>query len=269
MTQETFRLTWSLRSLPASSSAVTGQTGMSRSISPPWLRRVGRRVAVSLAVVVGCFSPASAAPPDLATVLAKMDVAASDWKGMRASLEWVRYIALVDDRSVEYGKIAVRRERGGGASMLISFEEPNVYFLSVKGTKVEIYKPKIKTVEEYDLSDSRDKMENALLLGFGTSGSYLNQHYDIKLVGPETVNEQSVMHLDLQPKDPQAEMNNQRIEMWVSTEIWQPVQQKIYDRSPGDYRLYSYSEVALNPSLTADDFKLRLARGTKRVRPQR
>ena len=231
-------------------------------------RRCGRATAV-LAVALGFSGPISAAPPDLATVLTEMDTAAAAWKGMRARLEWVRYMALVDDRSVESGKIAVRRAADGSASMLISFEEPNVYFLSVKAAKVEIYKPKIKTVEEYDVSDSKNKMENALLLGFGTSGSYLDQHYDIEMVGAGTVNDQPVVQLDLQPKDPQAELHNQRIEMWISTEIWQPVQQKIHDLSPGDYRLFSYSEIALNPSLTAEDFKLRLARGTKRVHPQR
>lgn len=231
-------------------------------------RRGSLAVAVS-ALVLGCFAPAAAAGPDLATVLTNMDAAASGWKGMRASLEWVRYMALVDDSSVEEGNIVVRRTADGSAAMLISFEEPNVYFLSVQGTRVEIYKPKIKTVEEYDVSDSKAKVENALLLGFGTSGSYLGQHYNIELLGPAAVKGQSVVHLDLQPKDPQAELNSQRIEMWVSTDIWQPVQQKIYDRNPGDYRLYSYSEVVLNPALTAEDFKLRLARGTKRVHPQR
>lgn len=242
---------------------------MPRSDLFPSTRRRGRIAAAVSALILGCLAPASATVPDLTTVLAEMDAAASGWTGMRANLEWVRYMALVDDRSVERGEIVVRRTADGGASMLISFEEPNVYFLSVQGTRVEIYKPKIKTVEEYDVSDSKAKMENALLLGFGTSGSYLGQHYDIKLLGPATVNGQSVVHLDLQPKDPQAELNSQRIEMWVSTDIWQPVQQKIYDRSPGDYRLYSYSEVILNPSLTAQDFKLRLGRGTKRVHPQR
>ena len=231
-------------------------------------RRGGLAAAVT-ALALGFAGPVPAALPDLATVLARMDAAASAWKGMRANLEWVRYMALVDDRSVETGKIAVRRTADGSASMLISFEEPNVYFLSVKGSRVEIYKPKIKTVEEYDVSDSKAKMENALLLGFGTAGSYLGQHYDIDLMGAEAVKGQSAVHLDLRPKDPQAELNSQRIEMWVSTDTWQPIQQKIYDRSPGDYRLYSYSEVVLNPSLTADDFKLRLARGTKRVHPQR
>lgn len=237
-------------------------------LSTSTCRRSGLGAAVS-ALVLGCFAPAAAAAPDLATVLTNMDAAASGWKGMRASLEWVRYMALVDDRSVEEGKIVVRRTADGSAAMLISFEDPNVYFLSVQGTRVEIYKPKIKTVEEYDVSDSKAKVENALLLGFGTSGSYLGQHYDIKLLGPAAVKGESVVHLDLQPKDPQAELNSQRIEMWVSTDIWQPVQQKIYDRNPGDYRLYSYSEVVLNPALTAEDFRLRLARGTKRVHPQR
>lgn len=232
-------------------------------------RRRGSLAAAVSALVLGCFAPAAAAAPDLATVLTNMDAAASGWKGMRASLEWVRYMALVDDRSVEEGNIVVRRTADGSAAMLISFEEPNVYFLSVQGTRVEIYKPKIKTVEEYDVSDSKAKVENALLLGFGTSGSYLGQHYNIELLGPAAVKGQSVVHLDLQPKDPHAELNSQRIEMWVSTDIWQPVQQKIYDRNPGDYRLYSYSEVVLNPALTAEDFKLRLARGTKRVHPQR
>lgn len=237
-------------------------------LSSSTCRRGSLAAAVS-ALVLGCIAPVAAAAPDLATVLTNMDAAASGWKGMRASLQWVRYMALVDDRSVEEGKIVVRRTVDGSAAMLISFEEPNVYFLSVQGTRVEIYKPKIKTVEEYDVSDSKAKVENALLLGFGTSGSYLGQHYDIKLLGPSAVKGQPVVHLDLQPKDPQAELNSQRIEMWVSTDTWQPVQQKIYDRNPGDYRLYSYSEVILNPALTAEDFKLRLARGTKRVHPQR
>ena len=242
---------------------------MPHSVSSSRNCRWDRHAVAVLAVALGFFGPISAATPDLATVLAEMDTAAAGWEGMRAKLEWVRYMALVDDRSIESGKIAVRREADGGASMLISFEEPNVYFLSVKAAKVEIYKPKIKTVEEYDVSDSKAKMENALLMGFGTSGSYLDQHYDIELAGAATLNGQPVVHLDLQPKDPQAELNNQHIEMWVSTELWQPVQQKIHDLSPGDYRLFSYSEIALNPSLTADDFKLRLARGTKRVHPQR
>ena len=212
-------------------------------------------------------SPGQAA--ELDDVLRRMDLAAEAWTGMRADVEWTRFMSLVGDRSSEHGRIAVRRERSGDISMLISFDRPNVYFLSVNGTKVEIYKPRIKTVEEYDLRDSREKLENALLLGFGISGSYLSEHFDITLSAPQSLGGNEVYHLDLQPKNPESPVNNQRIEMWVSAEHWQPVRQKVHDRLTDDYRAYSYSGVEVNPSLSDSDFKLRLARGTKRVRPQR
>ena len=131
------------------------------------------------------------------------------------------------------------------------------------------YKPKIKTVEEYNLSKSRKKLESALLLGFGTAGKYLLEHYDISVVGDEQIAGHSSIKLDLQPQDSKAEMNNRHLEMWISTTNWQVVQQKVYDISPGDYRLYSYSDIEINPSFKISEFKFNLLSGTKRVHPQR
>lgn len=230
------------------------------------------RQATRAAPVVALLMAASAWPSaaaDLDGLLRSMDSAAAAWRGMRADVEWSRYMSLVDDRTSEFGRIVVRRDRSGGVSMLISFERPNAYFLSVKGAKVEIYKPKTKTVEEYDLSDSRAKLENALLLGFGISGAYLGRHFDIKVVGGEDIGGYETLHIDLQPKAPDAELNNQRIEMWISTTHWQPVRQKVHDRLTDDYRAYSYSRMEVNPALRDGEFRLRLARGTRRVRPQR
>ena len=233
----------------------------------------GYRCALRLAglLIAGIsFVPAGLpAPPDLDAVLASMDAAASKWTGLRAQFERVRYMSLVDDRSAEFGKIAVRRSSKGSVWMLMSFERPNTYYLSVQGTRAELYKPKIKTVEEYDLSGSQAQLENALLLGFGTAGSYLRQHYDITLAGDDDVTGHASVRLELQPKDPNGKLNNQRLEMWISATHWQPVRLKIYGRSSDDYQLQSYSEVEINPPFKASDFKLRLARGTSRVYPQR
>lgn len=153
--------------------------------------------------------------------------------------------------------------------MLIEFQEPTPYYLSVRGAKVEIYKPRIKTVEQYDAGKSRDKLENALLLGFGTRGSYLGRHYDMRLAGNEPVDGHPAVKVELQPKDSKSELNNSRIDMWISTRLWQPVSQTVYDRATRDYRNYSYSEIELNPAFKSSEFKLPLAPGTKRVRPQR
>lgn len=209
-----------------------------------------------------------AAPP-LDEVLARMDSAASSWQGLRAELEWVRYMSLVDESRVESGRIAVRRAKNGDVEMLAAFQQPSTYFLAVHGDKAERYNPKTKIVEEYDLGQSKDKVENALMLGFGTSGSYLTKHYEVALGGEERIAGQPTVRLELKPRDPLGELNNRPLEMWVATEIWQPVQYKVYDLSPGDYRIYSYSQVQVNPSFKASEFKLRLERGTKRTRPQR
>lgn len=218
-----------------------------------------------------CFWLAASlhAAPQLETLLANMDSAASTWAGMRSEVRWVRYVSLVDDLRVESGRLAVRRSASGDVQLLLEFQHPNHYFLAIRGARVEIYKPKIKTVEQYDVSKSKEKLENALLLGFGTAGSYLQEHYDIAMQGQESLAGQQTVRIDLRPKDPGSELNNRHLEMWISTSSWQPVQQKIYDIAPGDYRLYSYSAIELNPNFSDREFKLRIPRGTQRVRPQR
>lgn len=221
--------------------------------------------------MIACFLLAASlhAAPKLETLLANMDSAASAWAGMRAEVRWVRYVSFVDDMRVESGRLAVRRSASGDVEMLLEFQHPNHYFLAVRAAKVEIYKPKIKTVEQYDVSESKEKLQNALLLGFGTEGSYLRKHYDIAVQGEESMADQQTVRIDLRPKDPGSELNNRHLEMWISTSSWQPVQQKIYEIAPGDYRLYSYSAIELNPKFSDREFKLRVPRGTRRVRPQR
>ena len=237
------------------------------------IRRRGRFVrATALATVAAALllhPSILTAALSLDQVLASMDEAAAGWEGMRAKVRWERYLSLVDDTSVETGRIAVRREKSGDIAMLLEFEEPAPYTLSVRGAKVERYKPRIKTVEEYNLSKSRDKLENALLIGFGTAGSYLAKHYEITLAGVEAVAGHDALKLELEPREPEGELNNHRLEMWISTTYWQPAQIKNFERNRKDFRLYSYSDVETNPKFTSDEFKLRLARGTKRVFPQR
>ena len=230
--------------------------------------RLARFWPGSLFTLVCIASTLPAAPP-VETVLANMDSAAAKWQGMRANVQWTRYRSFVDDETVEIGRIVVRRVKSGNVEMLVEITEPSNYFLLVRGAKIEQYKPKIKLVEEFNAGERKDQLENALMIGFGTSGSYLSEHYDIKLDGDGPIAGHPAVKLDLQPKDPAGRLNNQRLEMWISTDHWQPVQYKVYGVNAKDYRVHSYSEMEINPSLAAEDFKLRLERGTRRVRPQR
>lgn len=213
--------------------------------------------------------PLLQAGPSLDAVLAGMDAAAAQWKGMRANAVWTKYVSLVDDKSVESGMIVVQRVGASRIDMLLEFTEPNRYFLSVKDTKVEIYKPKTSTVEVYDLSKSREKLRQALLLGFGASGKFLSEHYNLAVTGEETAAGEKSVKIELRPKNNEMARSFEKIEMWVAKRIWQPVQQKVYETSPGDYRVYSYSAVEINPKFSRGSFRLKTSPGTRRVFPQR
>lgn len=206
---------------------------------------------------------------DLNTVLANMDKASAGFRSMQADVRWVKYTALVEDETVEEGTMVVRRGKNNRVDLLIEFEKPYAYFLAVEGTKVEIYRPKIAEVQQYDLSKRREMLEQALLLGFGTSGKFLRENYNVDLLGEEEVAGQETVKLELVPKAEDMRKNIPRIEMWVSKESWQPVQQKMWQPARGDYRLYTYTNIKENPSLPDKAFELKIPRGVKRVYPQR
>lgn len=208
----------------------------------------------------------SAAPP-VEQVLTNMDKAAANWTGMRANTVWTQYTKLVDDSSAEKGAMAVQRADNGRVDLRIQFNDPYPRDLLVRGTQVEIYKPKIQTLEEYDVSKSKDKLEQALLSGFGVSGKFLSEHYEVKAASEEKVGEQQTVRLELTPKDASMKESVTHIEMWVSTSNWQPVQQRLHQPN-GDHRTYLYSNVELNPKLKDSDFRLDIPKKAKREKKQ-
>ena len=54
--------------------------------------------------------------------------------------------------------------------MLIDFTKPNPRTVAFRGRKAEIYYPKLKSVQEYDLGKRSDLLDQFLLVGFGTTG---------------------------------------------------------------------------------------------------
>ncbi|MBI1356064.1 MAG: outer membrane lipoprotein-sorting protein [Acidobacteria bacterium] len=196
-------------------------------------------------------------------LLANMDKAAAAWKGMRAETSWTQYTKLVDDSSVESGTVVVRRVADGRVDFKVQFTEPYPRDLLVRGTQVEIYKPRIATVEEYDVSKSKDKLEQALLSGFGVSGKFLREHYEIAMQGEEAVEGVNAVKVELVPKDQGMRESIAKVVIWVSPETWQPVQQRLYQPN-GDHRTYLYTKVEINPGLKDADFKLDIPKKVKR-----
>lgn len=221
--------------------------------------------AIILAVLLYAASyPVSG--ESLEDVLARMDRAAPSFKAFSADLNSVAHTAVINEDAVDTGRILLKRGKHD-MTMLVEFTAPNAKSVAVHDHKAEIYYPRQQTVEEYEIGQYRALLDQFMLIGFGTSGKELAVAYDMKLVGNETVAGKQTTHLELIPKSAEVLKNLKKLELWIAEPDACPVQQKI-DLPAGDYKLFTYTNVKMNPPLGDADLKLKVPKDTKRVFPQ-
>ncbi|MBI3895758.1 MAG: outer membrane lipoprotein carrier protein LolA [Acidobacteria bacterium] len=192
----------------------------------------------------------------LQTILDGMDQAASRFKSVVGNLEYTKVTVIVNDASTEKGKIYFEKAKGKPRVML-AFTNPAERYVLFADTKVSIYRPKIAEVEEYSLAERRELIEQFLLLGFGTAGKELQKAYDVTLRGEEQLDGERVFHLELISKSPKVAAQLKRIELWLATETWQPLQQKFLEPS-GDYLIARYSDLQQNVKIADKNLRLPL-----------
>src|SRR6185503_10694709 len=110
-----------------------------------------------------------AADNSLQAVWTRMDSAASRFKGMRASIHRLARLEVIKEDTVEDGKIAVRRPNAKDLRMLILINPPNEKKVLIAANKVEIYYPKMNTVQEYELGKTGSLKDQLLSLSFGST----------------------------------------------------------------------------------------------------
>jgi outer membrane lipoprotein-sorting protein len=201
-------------------------------------------------------------------VLAKLDENAPKFSGMTANLTRLTYTKVIDDKTTEQGTIALKKQGPKDIQVLIDFTKPDPRTVAFRGRKAEIYYPKIKTVQEIDLGKRTDLMDQFMLVGFGTSGKELKANYSVKLVGDELIAGQKAHRLQLTPLKTAAAAKLQPLELWISDAGGYPVQQKFVQPS-GDYHLFTYQDVKLDPQLGDEALRLKLPKGVKREFPQK
>ncbi|MDA0204654.1 MAG: outer membrane lipoprotein carrier protein LolA [Acidobacteria bacterium] len=215
------------------------------------------RFLVPLLLVLVAQTTLAAA--DLPTVLSKMNAAAAPYQGMTAKIRWIKYTKLVDDTDVESGDLWVKKDNKGQVQLRIAFTEPIRKQIRIEKTTVELFNEAINQIEEYDLKAKGNQLYEGLLLGYGVSGDDLKERYDIEIVAEEPIDGQSSVKLDMTPKDAEDRAAGKSVQMWISTQTWQPIQQKALEHS-GDYRLISYSGVKISAAIKASDLALDLSR---------
>jgi len=193
-----------------------------------------------------------------------MDREQGQFQSLNAGMERTKVTVVVNDRSTESGQIEVRRD----GKMRIDLTSPDQKTILRDGDRIYVYTPKIRRVEEYDLSKHRDLVDQLLLLGFGTSVESLKKSYLITLQGEESLNGLKVARLELTPRSDDVRKQISKIDLWLNEANWVPAQQQFYESGSGDYSIIRYSNVARNVSIADARFRPAWPKGVTHVKPQ-
>jgi outer membrane lipoprotein-sorting protein len=222
-----------------------------------------------IAIVLLAARPSFAAPAtsnEKDKVLRRLDEAAKNFRSTQANFEFDSVQTdPIFDKDVQKGTVYYER-KGAAFQMAAHIDEINgkpaqkVYTYS-KGV-FRLFEPGINQVTTYS---KLNKYESYLMLGFGASGKDLEEKWDIKYLGPETLAEGKISvkteKLELIAKDPEVRKTLPKVTVWIDPERGVSLKQ-VFDEGPGQYRVSVYFNIEVNKPLPADAFTLKTSKQT-------
>jgi outer membrane lipoprotein-sorting protein len=210
-------------------------------------------LAASFALLFAPIPPNLAAQ-DLKSVLAKLDAASANFHSTTANFEFdTTQTDPVPDTDVQKGTVYYDR-KNGAMRMGIHIDEingkPVPKIIVVSGGEFQLYE---KLTNQVTRSKKAGKYESYLVLGFGASGKDLQQKFDVKYAGEETVNGVKTEKLDLVAKDPDVLKLFPKMTIWIDPARGVSIKQ-FFDEGQGQSRTATYSNIKVNQPLPADAF---------------
>jgi outer membrane lipoprotein-sorting protein len=225
------------------------------------------KLSAAALIVFSTYAAPAVAAESTSSVLARMDREAGSFRDMTAAVHKVTYTSALDDSSRESGTVWMKKDPSSVLMRTeIAGQDPRS--VAVQGNTAQIYYPKIRTVQIYDLGKNREMVEQFLMLGWGSSSHDLQKNYTIRVAGEETIAGQKAIRLELVPKSRKALEQVQRVDLWLPVSGGHPIQQKILQPG-GDYYLISYSDIKLNTNVPAEALNLKIPQDAKKQYPQK
>jgi outer membrane lipoprotein-sorting protein len=199
---------------------------------------------------IACFAA------DLESALAKMDQAAANFRTAQANFTWTTYNAVINDfDDKQTGTIYFRRS-GSEIKMAADITTPTPKQVLFAGGKIQMYQPKLETLDVYNAGTHREEFETFLVLGFGSSGEDMQKSFEVKYGGDEKIDGVDTARLDLTPKADNIKLHFPQIILWIDLQKGVSVQQKLVETN-GDYRLAKYSDIRLGQKIPDKVFNLK------------
>ncbi|MDA2933868.1 outer membrane lipoprotein carrier protein LolA [Acidobacteria bacterium AH-259-D05] len=214
---------------------------------------------VYLALFAFIDSTAPGMVPEFLTleqILTKMDQRGSTLRSMSSSIYQKKWTDILEEFDQgESGRFDFLREEDK-IYLRKDIVKPQRNTLVIRDGKVFFYQPRIKQLQRYDLGKRRDRAE-FLLLGFSSNKKALKEAYDIRLGEKETIEGHETYRLELTPKSKTVSAYFTRIVLWIDTELWVPIQQKLVEPTR-DYLLFRFDDIHLNPKTPKSKFDLKV-----------
>ncbi len=216
----------------------------------------GKSKLVVFAFLTAAWLPVSAArADDLAGVLQRLDAAAKDFHTTAAHVEFETIqTEPIPDTDVMTGTAYYERN-GSHFEMAAHLREHNnrptakTYIVSGGVLRVS------DTGKESDAKtyDQARKYESYLMLGFGASGSQLEEKWNIKYLGTEVIGGIKTDKLELVAKDPTVRKNLPKVTIWLDTARAVSLKQ-VFDEGEGQSYVCYYTNIKVNQLLPKDAF---------------
>lgn len=217
-----------------------------------------RKLIVAAALVLPVLpSTKLFAADDLQRLLHQLDVASANFHSTSADFEFES--AETDPipiKDVQKGVVYYDR-KGSGFEMGMHIAEingkPVPKVIVVSGGVFKMYE---KLLDQVTTSNKAGKYESYLVLAFGASGKDLQQKWNIKYLGPETLNGVKTEKLELVAKDPDVLKLFPKVTIWIDPSRAVSLKQ-YFDEGEGQSRTCTYSNIKLNEDLPSDAFSFK------------
>jgi outer membrane lipoprotein-sorting protein len=201
---------------------------------------------------------------EISVILQRMNQEAPKLHTMSANIEMVTLTAIIDSKITEDGTLKMQKTKDGVRAVLdFSQLKDSARVIGFFGKIAQMYYPKAKYVQSYDVGKNGDLVNQFLLLGFGSSGDELAASYTISSEGPEKIAGVDTTKLLLIPKDSKVKEHLSKVEIWIPEGQSNPLQQKIYEEPSGNYYKATYSDVRINPSFKGQ-LEIKMLPGTQK-----
>ena len=217
-----------------------------------------------LAVAAACACILFAAPPahagdNLESVLNHRDRAAANFHNTSADFVFdTETVEPIADSDIQKG-VVYYEHRGGAFKMAAHIDQANGHPITraytVSNGLLTYYDQPTNQVTRFS---GASKFEGYLMLGFGASGKDLAAKWNIRDLGPETIDGIQTEKLELIAKAPEVRKTFTKVTIWVDLNRAVSLRQR-FDEGSSVYRICTYSNFRINQSLPRDAFTFKTA----------